>query len=181
MHFWPKGLGRGSRGAGHHYDDDDMNVAGADARTSRSEMTQRAMMTWLLDSDPSIRWQVLADLVGASPEEIDAERACVAVQGWGAHLLAAQSTDGRWADALYSPKWTSTTYTLLLLHWLGLPPTRKGSVAPSYIRCATRPCAACGRLWQWSIQMPGLSATNFHQARQVLIGPLSVVMTRTRT
>ena len=45
--------------------------------------------------------------------------------------------------------------------WLSLPPpTRNGSVSPAYIRCATRPCAACGRLWQWSIQMPGLSATN---------------------
>ena len=129
MHFWPKGLGRGSRRAGHPCDDDDMNVAGADARTSQSEMTQRAMMTWLLDSDPSIRWQVLADLVGASPEEIDAERACLAVRGWGAQLLAAQSTDGRWADALYSPKWISTTYTLLLLHWLGLPSGHPQAVA----------------------------------------------------
>jgi hypothetical protein len=36
-------------------------------------------------------------------------------------LLVAQFDDGRWADGLYSPKWTSTTYTLLLLHWLGLP------------------------------------------------------------
>jgi hypothetical protein len=36
-------------------------------------------------------------------------------------LLAEQDPDGRWAGALYSPKWTSTTYTLLLLHWLGLP------------------------------------------------------------
>ena len=45
--------------------------------------------------------------------------------------------------------------------WLSLPPpTRNGSVSPAYIRCATRPCAACGRLWQWSIQIPGLSATN---------------------
>lgn len=31
---------------------------------------------------------------------------------------------------------------------------------PSYIGCAISPSAACGRLWQWSIQIPGLSATN---------------------
>jgi hypothetical protein len=80
-----------------------------------------ATIDWLLDGDPSIRWQVLADLTGAGQDEIDAERSRVAAQGWGAQLLAAQSADGRWAQALYSPKWTSTTYTLLLLHWLGLP------------------------------------------------------------
>jgi hypothetical protein len=39
----------------------------------------------------------------------------------GAALLDRQDADGRWAGGLYSPKWTSTTYTLLLLHWLGLP------------------------------------------------------------
>ena len=86
-------------------------------------------MTWLLEDDPSIRWQVLGDLLHASQEVIDTERARVAVQGWGAALLAAQSADGRWADALYSPKWTSTTYTLLLLHWLGLPPRNKQAVS----------------------------------------------------
>jgi hypothetical protein len=30
---------------------------------------------------------------------------------------------------LYSPKWTSTTYTLLLLHWLGLPEGHPQAVA----------------------------------------------------
>ena len=33
-----------------------------------------------------------------------------------------QSPDGTWGGGLYSPKWTSTTYTLLLLAQLGLPP-----------------------------------------------------------
>ena len=37
-------------------------------------------------------------------------------------------------------------------------PSRNLVVTPSYIRCA--PSLACGRLWQWSIQIPGLSATN---------------------
>ena len=79
------------------------------------------LVAWLLDSDPSIRWQVLRDLVGAGPGRVAAERQLVADEGWGARLLAAQDADGRWASALYSPKWTSTTYSLLLLHWLGLP------------------------------------------------------------
>jgi hypothetical protein len=39
------------------------------------------------------------------------------------------------------------------------PPTVNGVVTPWYIRWVTSPSRACGRLWQWSIQMPGLSAT----------------------
>jgi hypothetical protein len=75
---------------------------------------------WLLESDPSLRWQVLQDLVGAPEDQIAQERAKVATEGWGAELLAVQDRDGRWAGGLYGPKWTSTTYTLLLLHRLGL-------------------------------------------------------------
>jgi hypothetical protein len=84
---------------------------------------------WLLDGDPAIRWQTLRDLVGAPARAVTAERRRVAESGWGARLLAAQSADGRWAagpsrDAgLYTPKWTSTTYTMLLLRDFGLPPT----------------------------------------------------------
>ncbi|MGZ4575532.1 MAG: hypothetical protein ACXVXY_11135 [Mycobacteriaceae bacterium] len=80
-----------------------------------------AVLAWLSDGDPAIRWQVLRDLAGGSRQDIEAERQRVAAEGWGARLLEAQDADGRWAGALYSPKWTSTTYTLLLLHWLGLP------------------------------------------------------------
>jgi hypothetical protein len=55
----------------------------------------------------------------------------VARQGWGARLLARQDRTGTWAggkssDAgLYSPKWISTTYTMLLLRDLGLTPTNR--------------------------------------------------------
>lgn len=80
------------------------------------------VLSWLLDGDPAIRWQALRDLCDANPGVVEAERQLVAKSGWGARLLALQDNDGRWAQALYSPKWTSTTYTLLLLAWLGLPP-----------------------------------------------------------
>lgn len=88
-----------------------------------------AVLEWLLDSDPSIRWQVLRDLVGASPADVAAERDRVAATGWGRRLLSEQDADGRWMGGLYSPKWTSTTYTLLLLHWLGLPRGNAQSLA----------------------------------------------------
>lgn len=79
------------------------------------------VLAWLLEGDPAVRWQALAGLAAAPPATVEAERARVATEGWGARLLAEQDEDGRWAGALYSPKWTSTTYTLLLLHRLGLP------------------------------------------------------------
>jgi hypothetical protein len=37
---------------------------------------------WLLEGDPAIRWQVLRDLTGASPDEVAAERARVEHEGW---------------------------------------------------------------------------------------------------
>ena len=83
--------------------------------------TPKSLLPWLSDDDPAIRWQVLRDLQDAEGRDVDAARCQVATAGWGARLLARQDADGRWAGALYSPKWTSTTYTLLLLHWLGLP------------------------------------------------------------
>jgi hypothetical protein len=86
-------------------------------------------LDWLLAGDPAIRWQVLRDLVRSNPAEVAAARRLVATGGWGARLLAAQDPDGRWAGALYSPKWTSTTYTLLLLHWLGLPSGHQQALA----------------------------------------------------
>jgi hypothetical protein len=81
-----------------------------------------AVFEWLLDSDPSIRWQVLGDLIGGSPQAVAAERARVADQGWGAQLLSLQADDGQWGGGAYGPKWISTTYTLLLLRHLGIDP-----------------------------------------------------------
>ncbi len=79
-------------------------------------------LEWLLDSDPSLRWQVMQDLTDASDEEIAFERAKVATGGWGASLLAAQSEDGTWPGEPRFPEWP-TLHTLLLLHDMGLDPT----------------------------------------------------------
>src|SRR5262249_57706149 len=82
---------------------------------------------WLLEGDPAIRWQTLRDLVGAGERTIERERSQVAREGWGARLLARQDRQGTWASGqssdggLYSPKWSSTTYTMLLLRDFGLP------------------------------------------------------------
>jgi hypothetical protein len=84
-------------------------------------MTDPTTIEWLLEGDPAVRWQVLRDLRDAPDDVVSAERARVATAGWGARLLDLQDPEGTWAHALYSPKWTSTTYTLLLLRQLGLP------------------------------------------------------------
>lgn len=88
-------------------------------------MTTDIILTWLLDGDPAIHWQVRRDLLGEPPAACEPDRARVATEGWGARLLALQDPAGTWAGALYSPKWTSTTYTLLLLRDLGLPPSNE--------------------------------------------------------
>jgi hypothetical protein len=86
---------------------------------------------WLLEGDPAIRWQVLRDVFGAAESSVRRERQRVAREGWGARLLARQDPEGTWAGGLssdgglYSPKWISTTYTMLLLRDFGLPATNR--------------------------------------------------------
>jgi hypothetical protein len=85
------------------------------------------VIQWLLDGDPAIRWQALRDLVGAAERTVEHERQKVARGGRGARLLVRQDPQGRWAGrlasdgGLYSPKWISTTYTMLMLRDFGLP------------------------------------------------------------
>ena len=95
-----------------------------------------AVLDWLLDSDPAIRWQVLRDLVHAPAEAVAAERGRVATEGWGARLLALQGEDGQWAGGACFPArsfnwreenqgqpWTATLPTLHLLHDFGIDPS----------------------------------------------------------
>ena len=81
-----------------------------------------SVIDWLLDLDPSIRWQVMRDLADARPDEAAAERAKVAVEGWGARLLTLQASNGKWGDGAALPGWTSTNHTLWLLRAMGIDP-----------------------------------------------------------
>jgi hypothetical protein len=85
-------------------------------------MTRDAVLEWLLDADPAIRWQVMRDLAGAPAEAVAAERARVATEGWGARLLALQGSDGQWGEGTFTDGWTGTFNTLLLLRELGPDP-----------------------------------------------------------
>jgi hypothetical protein len=79
-----------------------------------------SLIDWLIDSDPSIRWQVMQDLIDAPAKEIAFERARVATEGWGAQLLAFQGADGRWGGAAWNRGWDSTMHVLMLLREMGL-------------------------------------------------------------
>ena len=84
--------------------------------------SKTSVIQWLLDSDPSIRWQVMRDLTDAPADEIVAERARVATEGAGARLLALQAPDGRWGGAAWNRGWDSTMHVLSLLREMGLDP-----------------------------------------------------------
>ena len=84
-----------------------------------------AHLKWLLESDPSIRWQVMRDLTEASPAAIAAERSRVATEGWGAELLARQSRNGKWGGARENDGLLITFYCLVVLKDLGLDPASK--------------------------------------------------------
>lgn len=77
---------------------------------------------WLLEGDPSIRWQTMRDLHNSSKNEISKERSKIETIGWGKMLMEFQDPSGTWDNGFYNPKWTSTTYTLLLLRRLGINP-----------------------------------------------------------
>src|SRR5918998_6899354 len=81
-----------------------------------------SVISWLLDSDPAIRWQVMRDLTDAPAEEVAAERRRVGVEGLGKRLLALQGDDGRWGGAAWNRGWDSTMHALMLLRDLGLDP-----------------------------------------------------------
>jgi len=99
---------------------------------------------YVLESDPAIRWQVLRDLTDAAPEEVAAERARVATEGWGARLLAEQAENGLWDGGTYRPgwvdesrpfydAWSATHPSLELLRAFGPDPA-----APEVVRAITR-------------------------------------------
>jgi hypothetical protein len=94
------------------------------------------VIEWLLDSDCSIRWQVMRDLLDSPESEWVAERAKVETEGWGAQLLSYEGDDGQWAGGAFLPHgftstewreegqpWTATTFSLSQLREFGLDPS----------------------------------------------------------
>jgi hypothetical protein len=99
-------------------------------------MADAALMEWLLDSDPALRWLVQRD-VAHDPQHVwQATRARVATDGFGARLLDLQDDDGQWAGGAFFPAdfdfggpdaadeagqpWTATTWSLNALREWGV-------------------------------------------------------------
>lgn len=85
-------------------------------------MPTSSVVQWLLDADPAILWQTMNDLTDAPAEEVAAERARVATDGWGARLLALQASVGTWGGAAWNRGLDSTMHVLTLLREMGLDP-----------------------------------------------------------
>jgi hypothetical protein len=95
-----------------------------------------ALLSWLLDADPALRWQVERDLADVPERVWRATRKRVATEGFGARLLALQDPDGQWANGAYFPgdfdfhgpeaaddagqPWTATTWVLNTLRDWGV-------------------------------------------------------------
>lgn len=93
---------------------------------SPASAVDRDVLAWLLDeSCPPARYLAQTLLLGKSPSDPEAARTRAAIPSWTpvAALLAEQDPAGHWrhAEDLYWPKWTATTWPLLVLSELGMP------------------------------------------------------------
>lgn len=77
---------------------------------------------WLRGGDVAIQYQVHRDLLDTDKPEL---RQRIPLEGWGAALLSRRGNNGHWGEGFYSPKWTSTHYTLMDLKNLAFPPDNK--------------------------------------------------------
>ena len=100
------------------------------------------LTSWLLESDPALRWQVERDLLGFEEAIWKSTRNRVATEGIGAALLSRQDSDGQWDGGSYFPKnfdfstvkshgqpWTATTWSLNSLREWGVDARVLGETA----------------------------------------------------
>ncbi|WP_263312269.1 squalene cyclase [Brachybacterium atlanticum] len=101
-------------------------------------MAPTDVVSWLLDTDPALRWQVERDLLDQPPEVWETTRARIPHEGFGARLLDHQDPEtGLWAGGAFFPAgffddpenlelpgqpWTATTWSLTTLREWGMDP-----------------------------------------------------------
>lgn len=83
---------------------------------------RKAVVKWLLDADPAVRWQVMRDLADEPPEAVAAVRSRIGTEGWGKRVLDLQSPDGYWGGDADKETWMYTMRVLQLLQDFGLDP-----------------------------------------------------------
>lgn len=87
-------------------------------------MKADGVMKWLLEeSQPSIRYLSMTQLLDRpeADSEVQPTKQLIAKKGWAADILAKQAPSGWWAsgESLYTPKYVSTNWMLLILADLG--------------------------------------------------------------
>ena len=121
---------------------------------------------WLLKSDPSVRWQVMRDLLDSPESEWTAERTKVETEGWGARLLSYEDEDGQWAGGAFLPAgfdfreweevgqpWTATAFSLSQLREFGLDPaTDRARRAVELIGASSRWDHAGQPYWEGEVE-----------------------------
>lgn len=121
---------------------------------------------WLLDADPSVRWQTMRDLLESPESQWRAERTKVETAGWGARLLSYQDEDGQWAGGSYLPSgfdpseweevgqpWTATAFSLSQLREFGLDPaSERASRAVALIGANSRWDHAGQPYWEGEVE-----------------------------
>jgi len=81
------------------------------------------VIAWLLEGDPSIRYQVQRDLLDTPEPVLKQYRAALMASGHVRRYLdLVDPATGMWGGGVYSPKYVSTHYTLLDLTCLGVDP-----------------------------------------------------------
>ncbi len=85
-------------------------------------MTDENIMSWLLEGDVSIQYQIYRDLLDLNKPKL---RNKIESEGWGLKFLSHRQQNGYWGKDFYQPKWISTHYTLLDLKNLQISPHQK--------------------------------------------------------
>lgn len=76
------------------------------------EVYKNEILTWLLDSDDTLKYQVYRDLLNEIKPELQEK---IYENSWTAKILQKRQPNGHWGLSYYQPKWISTHYTLLEL------------------------------------------------------------------
>jgi hypothetical protein len=92
------------------------------------------ILNWLLAGDQSIIYQTNRDLLVTDEKNLNHLRKKIAYNGWGKQFLDKRNNEtGLWGNGIYSPKWISTTYTMLDLKNIGIHPETREYIESSSI------------------------------------------------
>lgn len=96
------------------------------------KMQDKKTIKWLLQGDPAIVYQTHRLLLKTDEKTLEEYQEAIPEKGWGKKFLSYRDKKtGLWAEGLYSPKWLSTTYSMLELRNFGIAPDY-----PAYVESA---------------------------------------------